>query len=144
MNHLFALIGIIIFRRRSKLAVNIWPPNGWKWSALALGIIGALPGEASADGTRVSVPSLQAYACDTIMGLNPSEAQYVACVSSLSESLAAAYRKKAISSDARDVALNRFQRACAEIGIRPYSRPFKKCVIELSVTLFKLDSIPGR
>ena len=78
------------------------------------------------------------------MGLNPSEAQYAACVSSLNQGLAAAYHKDDVSGDADDLSWNSYQGACAEIGIRPNSRIFKKCVVDLSVTLFKLDSIPGR
>jgi hypothetical protein len=86
----------------------------------------------------------ESHACQAIMGLNSSEAQYAACVSSLSQSLAAAYHKDDVSREANDVSWNLFQRTCAAVGIRPNSHIFKKCVVDLSSTLFKLDSIPGR
>lgn len=143
MSHLFALLAISIFQPRSKPAMTIWLSNTWKSSALAVGIIGALTNTAYADGILASA-QLETSACETIMGLNPSEAQYAACLGSLDQSLAATYHKNDLSADANDVSWNSFQRACAEIGIRPHSRTFKKCVVDLSATLLKLDSIPGR
>ena len=146
MNHLFALIAMLAFRRRRKSAAGDCLPNAWKSSALVLGLfafIGTPPNTAHADGALLS-GEFESHACQAIMGLNSSEAQYAACVGSLSDSLAAAYHKNDVSRGANNVSWNPFQRACAEVGIRPYSRIFKKCVVDLSSTLFKLDSIPGR
>lgn len=114
-------------------------PHARKALALALGIsglIGALPNIAYAD-RAVASAQVASHACKTTMGLNPSEAEYAACVRSLNSSLAAAY-------DADDVSENPVERACAEVGIRLRSYIFNKCVVDLTSTLLKLESIPGR
>jgi hypothetical protein len=145
MNHLFALIAMSMFQRRKKPAVE---PAGHRrrervrlllWKACVLGIcgsIGALPNTVHAD-RAVAPAQIANRACQTTMGLNPSEAEYAACIVSLNLSLAAAY-------EADDVSRNPIERACAEMGIRLRSYTFNKCVVDLTSTLLKLQSIPGR
>jgi len=114
-------------------------PKAWKAFALAIGICGlidALPNTAHANRAAMS-PQLATHACQTTMGLNASEAEYAACVSSLDHSLAAAY-------DSDEVSRNPVERACAEMGIRLRSATFNKCVVDLSSSLFKLQNLPGR
>jgi hypothetical protein len=149
MNHLFALIAILVIQRRS-IAGNmkqtdctaregVHLPKAWKAFALAIGICGlidALPNTAHANRAAMS-PQLATHACQTTMGLNASEAEYAACVSSLNHSLAAAY-------DSDEVSRNPVERACAEMGIRLRSAAFNKCVVDLSSSLFKLQNLPGR
>lgn len=130
MNHLFTLIAMSVFQRRRT-------PAAWTLWALALGIAGfiaVLPNIVHADGAGVLA---QRDACQTIIGLNPSEAEYAACTRSLNQSVAAAH-------DANDISLNPLERACAAVGIRPNSQTFRKCVVDLSSSLLKLESIPGR
>jgi hypothetical protein len=113
--------------------------NAWTSLALALGtcgLIGTFPNNAHA-GRAVASAQLASHACQATMGLNPSEAEYAACVRSLNLSLAAA-------SEENDISRNLHERACAEMGIRLRSATFNKCVVDLSSTLLKLESIPGR
>ena len=132
--------------RRWKRATGACLPNVWQACALALGLcgfIGVLPNAAHADQALVSA-GFESHACQVTMGLNSSEAQYAACVASLSQSLVAAYYRNDVSRDGNNILGNSYQRACAQVGIRLNSYIFEKCVVDLTSTLFKLDSIPGR
>jgi hypothetical protein len=149
MNHLLALLALSAFEKRRRRAPGVYLPNAWTWGALALGlfsVIGGLSQIAYADGAPApsSAAAFESDACQKIMGLNSSEAQYAACVETLRQSLSAAYYRNEVARETLNASWNPFQRACAEVGIRPNSRVFDRCVVDLSMSLLKLDSIPGR
>jgi hypothetical protein len=147
MNHLFALLATSAFERRRGRAPGIYLPNAWTWGALVLGLfslVGGLSQIAYGDAAPASAAAFESDACEKIMGLNSSEAQYAACVETLRRSLSAAYYRNEVARETLNASWNPFQRACAEVGIRPNSLVFDRCVVDLSMSLFKLDSIPGR
>ncbi|HLZ66241.1 MAG TPA: hypothetical protein VKQ29_08410 [Aliidongia sp.] len=67
------------------------------------------------------------HACADAMGLNPADAEYAACVSSLKQTLA---RPKNAGGTQRD----REAAACAEVGLTPGTPAFQQCVLNLDQT----------
>jgi hypothetical protein len=61
------------------------------------------------------------HACAVVLGLNPSETDYYACVVSLSRSLSAVREAQAVESD---------RRACAQKGFAIGTSAFDDCVVQ--------------
>jgi hypothetical protein len=67
------------------------------------------------------------HACADAMGLNPADAEYAACVSSLKQTLG---RPSGAGGTQRD----REAAACTEVGLAPGTPAFERCVLNLDQT----------
>jgi hypothetical protein len=82
---------------------------------LVFAAISAHAAERSSPDPRVS------HACAVVLGLNPSETDYYACVGSLSRSLSAVREAQAVESD---------QGVCAQKGFTVGTPAFDDCVVQ--------------
>ena len=67
------------------------------------------------------------HACADVMGFNPADAEYAACVSSLKQTLA---RPNTAGSTQRD----REAAACTGVGLTPGTPSFEQCMLNLDQT----------
>jgi hypothetical protein len=87
-------------------------------AAVTLLVFAAISAHAAEGGSQKS-PAY--HACTVVLGLNPSEADFDACVESLSRSLSAVHEAQAVESN---------RTACAEKGLSVGTSAFDVCVVD--------------
>lgn len=133
--------------RVSRFVVCLYSPRHSRSIAAAVGatalaVLACAPVSASAaDGS--SRLAKEHHACAVVLGLDPTEAPYQACITNLDQSLAAANPSQLADGTAGslDAARDKAPQACVAVGLKPGTPAYDDCVTDLKESLSDEDML---
>lgn len=117
-------------------------PRVLPFTILCLGLSGCAAGASASPDVAPDRVAAASRICRDTMGLNPANAPYAGCVTSLAQNVPELPNPIRVSTRAQG--FTGAQASCAQFGLNPDSDALAQCAADLDATLFEMTSpTPG-